>query len=106
MAKENAIYRRQGDKIDYTCTDKVEAGDVIMVGALAGVAETGGEPGGLIALTLTGVFEFTASAAIAAGDKIALTSGKAAKAGTSDTVIGTAVAVAVADGAVLVKINA
>ena len=57
MANENAVFRRNGDKIDYSCTGKVAAGDIIKLpGGLVGVAEVGGAAGDVIALTMRGVF--------------------------------------------------
>ena len=56
MAKEAAIFRRNGDKFDYTCTADVANGDVIALpGGIVGVAETAGANGDVIALTTVGV---------------------------------------------------
>lgn len=71
MAKEAAVFRRNGDKFDYACTDDVAMGDVITLsGGIVGVAETAGANGDVIALTTVGVFEFkTNDATITAGAK-------------------------------------
>lgn len=108
MANENAVFRRNGDKIDYSCTDKVAAGDIIKLpGGLVGVAEVGGAAGDVIALTMRGVFELNSVGAIAQGALVYLTSdGKATATKGTNTLIGTAWAAAAAGSTrALVAIN-
>lgn len=110
MANEKAIFRRNGDKIDYVCTAAVACGDVIKLpGGLVGVAEVGGVENELIALTVNGVFEFmTDEAVIEQGALVYLKSdGKATATADSNTLIGTAwnKAEAGSGTTVLVKIN-
>ena len=108
MAKENAIFRRNGDKLDYVCTDVVAPGDIIkMPGGIVGVAEAGGIKDDVIALTVRGVFEVNSSGVIAQGALVYVTSdGKATATKDSNTLIGTAwSAAASGDTRVLVAIN-
>lgn len=73
-----AIFRRNGNRLDYTCTADVAPGDAIAVGSIVGVAEAGGVIGNVIALSTCGVFDFdTDGAAITQGAKVYLTDGKA-----------------------------
>ena len=96
MANENAVFRRNGDKIDYSCTGDVAAGDIIKLpSGLVGVA--GGAAGDVIALTMRGVFELNSAGAIAQGALVYLTSeGKATATKGTNTLIGTAWAAAAA----------
>lgn len=98
MANENAVFRRNGDKIDYSCTGDVAAGDIIKLpSGLVGVAEAGGATGDVIALTMRGVFELNSAGAIAQGALVYLTSeGKATATKGTNTLIGTAWAAAAA----------
>lgn len=108
MANENAVFRRNGDKIDYSCTGKVAAGDIIKLpGGLVGVAEVGGAAGDVIALTMRGVYELNSVGAIAQGALVYLTSeGKATATKGTNTLIGTAWAAAAAGSTrALVAIN-
>ena len=110
MAKENAIFRRNGKRLDYVCTDLVAPGDVIkLAGGLVGVAEAGGAQGDLIALTMEGVFEFaTDAAAITQGAPVYLKAdGKVSATKATNTFIGVAwsAGAATAGATVLVKIN-
>lgn len=110
MAKENAIFRRNGKRLDYVCTATVAPGDVIkLAGGLVGVAEAGGVQNDLIALTMEGVFEFTTDAQkIDQGAPVYLKSdGKVTATKGSDTFIGVAwtAATAGAGNTVLVCIN-
>ena len=110
MAKEGAIFRRNGDKFDYTCTADVACGDIIALpGGIVGVAEAGGKNGELIALTTVGVFELqTDGAAITAGAKVYLKSdGKATATSTGNTYLGIAWSegAAASSATVMVKIN-
>lgn len=110
MAKEVAIFRRNGDKFDYTCTADVANGDVIALpGGIVGVAEVGGKNGEVIALTTVGVFEFkTDAAAITAGAKVYLKSdGTVTATAGSNTYLGIAWsgATAASGATVQVKIN-
>ena len=90
MAKEGAIFRRNGDKFDYTCTADVANGDVI-------------------ALTTVGVFEFkTDAAAINAGAKVYLKSdGTVSATAGGNTYLGIAwsAGAATSGATVMVKIN-
>lgn len=95
MANENAVFRRNGDKIDYSCTGDVAAGDIIKLpSGLVGVAEAGGAVGDVIALTMRGVFELNSAGAIAQGALVYLTS--EGKATATKGTIGTAWAAAAA----------
>lgn len=110
MANEAAVYRRKGDKIDYVCTAAVACGDIIVLpSGIIGVAEVGGKENDLIALTVTGVFEFATDAAkIDQGALVYLKSdGKVSATKGSNTLIGVAwsSAAATSDTTVLVKIN-
>lgn len=108
MAKENAVFRRNGNKMDYLCTDAVAAGDIVkMPGGIVGVAEAGGEAGDLIALSVRGVFEVNSTGAIAQGALVYLTAdGKATATKGSNTLLGTAWATTAAGGSrALVAIN-
>lgn len=110
MAKENAIFRRNGKRLDYVCTDLVAPGDVIkLTGGLIGIAEAGGAQGDLIALTMEGVFEFnTDEQKIDQGAPVYLKAdGKVTETKGSDTFIGVAwtAATAGAGNTVLVCIN-
>lgn len=110
MAKEAAVFRRNGDKFDYTCTADVACGDVIALsGGIVGVAEVGGKNGEVIALTTVGVFEFkTDAAAITAGAKVYLKSdGTVTATAASNTYLGIAWsgATAASGATVQVKIN-
>ena len=109
MAKENAIFRRNGDKMDYKCTATVAPGDVIkLAGGLVGVAEAGGLKNDIIALTMRGVFELNSAGAIAQGAAVYLTTdGKATATKGTNTFIGTCWAAAgSSDTRALVAINA
>lgn len=107
MANENAVFRRNGDKIDYSCTGKVAAGDIIKLpGGLVGVAEVGGTAGDVVALTMRGVFELNSTGAIAQGALVYLTSEGKATATKGDQCLGTAWAAAAAGSTrALVAIN-
>lgn len=108
MAKEAAVFRRNGDKFDYACTGDVAVGDVIALsGGIVGVAETAGANGDVIALTTVGVFEFkTDAAAITAGAKVYLNGGKAtATAGATYLGIAWSEGAATSGATVQVKIN-
>ena len=108
MAKENAIFRRNGDKIDYKCTTTVAPGDIIkLAGGLVGVAEAGGLKDDIIALTMRGVFEVESTGAIAQGAAVYLTAdGKVTATKGTNTFIGTCWAAASSsDTRALVAIN-
>lgn len=110
MAKENAIFRRNGKRLDYVCTANVAPGDVIkMTGGIIGVAEAGGVQQDVIALTTEGVFEFvTDAAAITQGAPVYLKAdGKVSATKASNTFIGVAwsAGAATSGATVLVKIN-
>lgn len=62
----NARYVQRGDAIDYTPTEDVAAGDVvILAGKLVGVAKLDIKAGELGALALTGVYEVAKSSGVA-----------------------------------------
>lgn len=107
----NARYVQRGDAIDYTPTEDVAAGDVvILAGKLAGVAKLDIKAGELGALALTGVYEVAKSpgVAFAAGMEVGWNAStkQAVAAGASGSVkIGHAVALAGAsDPTVLVRL--
>jgi predicted RecA/RadA family phage recombinase len=69
-----AIYKQEGDHIDYVPTADVAAGQVVIIGELVGVAHAPIAAGELGALTVRGVFAFAKATgggtAIAAGTKV------------------------------------
>lgn len=69
-----AIYKKEGDAVDYTPVADVAAGDVVVQGDLVGVASREVKAGTLGALTVSGVFDFPkatgAGSGIAAGAKV------------------------------------
>lgn len=66
-----AIYKQEGDAVDFTPAADVAAGDVVVQGELVGVASREIKAGALGALSVSGVFDFPkamgAGSAIAAG---------------------------------------
>ena len=107
----NARYVQRGDTIDYTPTEDVAAGDVvILAGKLVGVAKLDIKQAELGALALTGVYEVAKSSgvAFAAGAEVGWNAAdrQAVAAGASGSVkIGHAVALAGAsDPTVLVRL--
>lgn len=107
----NARYVQRGDAIDYTPTEDVAAGDVvILAGKLVGVAKLDIKQTELGALALTGVYEVAKSSdvAFAAGTEVGWNAAdrQAVAAGASGSVkIGHAVALAGAsDPTVLVRL--
>lgn len=102
-----AQFRGVGRTINHVVAGSaVAAGDAVVVGTLVGVAESGGPVGAKIALTIEGVFEFVAAAAITAGAVVYLTAeGKATTASSGNTKMGVAVSGAETGAAVLVKLN-
>lgn len=104
----DARYIQRGDAIDYTPDKDIEAGEVVFVGPLCGIAKLPVQAGVIGALAIHGVFEFTkGSDAIAAGTALYWDkSGKAATATANDSYIGVAIADApAASGVVRVVIN-
>jgi predicted RecA/RadA family phage recombinase len=69
-----AVFKHDGNAIDYTPTADVSSGDVVVRGELVGVAKLDIKTGELGALHVTGVFDFPKAAgagtAIAAGAKV------------------------------------
>jgi predicted RecA/RadA family phage recombinase len=69
-----AIYKQEGDHIDYVPAADVAAGEVVVIGELVGVAHAPIAAGELGALTVRGVFAFAKATgggtAIAAGAKV------------------------------------
>ena len=67
-----ATYVHDGMTIDHTPSNAVAAGDVVVVGALVGVAPRAIAANALGAIQVEGVFDFpkTTSAAIDAGDAV------------------------------------
>lgn len=104
-----AIYRREGEKIDYVVTGAdVVAGTPVVVGDIVGIAEAGGKVGDVIALTTVGVFEFeTDGAAINQGAAVYLVNGKASSTKGDGVGLGKAwsAGAAVSGATVLVKIG-
>lgn len=66
-----AVFRHDGNSIDYTPAADVAAGDVVVIGELVGVAKLDIKANTLGALAVTGVFDFAkttgAGTAISAG---------------------------------------
>jgi len=69
-----AVYRQEGDSIDYTPAAAVAAGDVVVQNDLVGVAVLDIAANALGALRVAGVFDFPkatgAGSAIAAGESV------------------------------------
>jgi len=53
-----AVFRHEGNSIDYTPAADVAAGDVVVIGELVGVAKLDIKANTLGALAVTGVFDF------------------------------------------------
>lgn len=104
-----ATYWQRGETIDYkNGTGKViEAGEVLELGALIGVAGEEIQPDAVGGVHIVGTFYIPkATGEIKLGDCVAFADGSVKKAGNEDSVIGVAVADAAADDATaLVKIN-
>lgn len=69
-----AIYQQEGKALDYinSTEDMIEAGTLVMIGAIAGVAETNIAPGELGSVATTGVYVLPKdSSDIKMGDQIA-----------------------------------
>lgn len=84
-----AVFRQRGDAIDYTPSEAVNAGDVVVLNDLAGVAKLDIKAGELGALALTGVYAVTkatgSGTAIAPGVKVYLdTTGQVATTDADD----------------------
>jgi len=72
MAKEAVLYK-EGKKIDFTLTKKVNVGAVVPLGlTMIGIASTSGLTGEVVALEVEGIYEINAATAdaIAIGDKV------------------------------------
>lgn len=103
----------EGKTIDYTVADEaVASSEIVVVGDMAGVAVTGGEPGDTIAVAVEGVYELPkGSGALAQGKKayvnVAEETGKTiVGAASGNTFIGYVWAAAAAgDSTVAVKLN-
>lgn len=50
------MFRRQGENLDYVCTEDVVRGDVIVINDVIGIAATSATTGDLIAVYMEGVF--------------------------------------------------
>ena len=106
----DARYVQRGDAIDYTPAADVAAGDVVVLGKLAGVAKLDIKAGELGALALTGVYEVAKASgvAFAAGAEAGWDAANraAVAAGTANSArIGHAVAAAeAADATVFVRL--
>lgn len=106
-----ASYVHHGDAIDYTPVADVAAGEIVVLGAMVGVAKVPIAAGRMGALHVRGVFDFDklAGVAINAGAKVFLTAVhlKATPNGAAGTTYaGTAVAAAAAgDATVRVRLN-
>ena len=94
----DARYVQRGDAIDYTPEAAVNAGDIVILGKLVGIAKLDIAEGELGALAVTGVYEVAkGGAAFAAGSLVAWnpTTKQAVAGGTSGaTNIGHCVALA------------
>jgi len=114
-----ATYSHIGNTIDYTPASDVEAGQVVVVGNLVGVASRPIASGELGAIAVRGVFDVVkANVAISAGDAVywdadgdpvggEAGSGAATNVSTDNTFMGYAVAdAAAADGTVRVTLAA
>ncbi len=112
-----ATYVQRGEYLDYVPENKVNAGDVVLFGALAAVSKLDIEAGKLGAVATTGVFDVVKDAnAVARGAKVNWTGTEAtASADNGETgddkveyaAIGVAVQAAEAsDGTVRVLLNA
>ena len=67
---ETVHYKHAGDTIDYRPSFNAEAGDLIAVGGLVGIARRDIPANTLGALAVTGVFEFMAALNINFGDRV------------------------------------
>ena len=50
------MFRRQGENLDYVCTEDVVRGDIIVINDVIGIAATSTSTGDLIAVYMEGVF--------------------------------------------------
>lgn len=50
------LFRRQGENLDYVCTEDVVRGDIIVINDVIGIAATSASTGDLIAVYMEGVF--------------------------------------------------
>lgn len=113
----NATYVQRGEYIDYTPTEKINAGDIVIVGKLACISKLDIEAGKIGALSTCGVFDVVkGDDALTAGDRIYWNGTKATTSAdngqTSDAkvdypAIGVAIADAIAaDHTVRILLNA
>ena len=104
-----ATYVQEGKFIDIVVSANVAAGDVVMVGDVAAVADRAITSGGTGAVHTEGVYSLVAGGSIGVGDKVTFNSsnGKVAAyvSGTSNPVIGTAITPAVENGGVMILLN-
>ncbi|MGN0847883.1 MAG: DUF2190 family protein [Kiritimatiellia bacterium] len=71
-----ARYVQRGESIDYTPTEDIAAGDVVVFGKIRGIAKLDIKAGTLGALALTGIYEMVkGDAAFSAGDIVGWDSG-------------------------------
>ena len=49
------LFRRQGENLDYVCTEDVVRGDIIVINDVIGIAATSASTGDLIAVYMEGV---------------------------------------------------
>lgn len=92
-----ARFVQDGKYLDYTPEAAVEAGDVVIVGSIVGVANRPIPAGETGAIATEGVFEFEKDeSAVTAGATVYYdaTAGKATATATSNTALGAAVAAA------------
>ena len=66
----NAIRKGDGTAIDYVCSSSVDAGDIVVIEEIAGIATCGGDAGDKIGLATHGVFDFVSTGTASAGDKM------------------------------------
>lgn len=103
-----ATYWQRGETIDYknNTGEVIEAGQILELGALIGVAGEEIQPDAVGGVHIVGVFYIPKTGEIKLGDCVAFADGSVKKAGDGESVIGVAIADAAADDATaLVKIN-
>ena len=105
---KNAVQR--GENLTIPSPAAVASGDIVVVGALVGIAAGDADTGADLDLVVVGVFELpkTAALAIAIGDKVYFDSATrlVSKTVGSNTLIGVAVSAAVnPSGTVAVRLN-
>ncbi|MBQ9369029.1 MAG: DUF2190 family protein [Victivallales bacterium] len=102
-----ATYVQQGTRINYTAGSDIAAGTPVKIAnGLYGIADRDIANGETGALTIEGVYRFTAAGAITTGTPVYLSSGKVTSSAGEGTCIGVALEAATQDGdEILVKLN-